>query len=64
MSDGAKEREIEKADRQIERKTAWVNGWTNKMDRQTEYINSCLHFNLFELMDASYILSTSGHVNK
>lgn len=38
MSDGAKEREIEKADGQIERKTTWVNGWSNKMDRQTEYI--------------------------
>lgn len=52
MSDRAKEREIEKADRQIERKKAWVNGGTNKW---TDRVHTKTTANLFELMDV-YII--------
>ncbi len=53
MSDRAKEREIEKADRQIERKkTAWVNARTNKW---TNRVHTKTTANLFELMDV-YII--------
>lgn len=56
MSDRAKRSEIEKAGRQIERKkTAWVNGWTNKwLDREHTGTTA----DLFELMDVyiTYIM--------